>query len=612
MGCPGALIYHLYFILSPSPSCRVTILPLIQRQLRVRARSRAVYWTRFAVALVGILLGLRALNLSGGRPGPSQAILGQWAFQSIVIAAFILCCCAGFLTVDGISRERREGTLGLLCLTRVKALDVLLGSFGAAGITCLCALISILPVIMLPVLAGGVTGGEAFRTMLVLLDTLLLSLAAGLWASAGARGWFQSARSAVLLLLLIIVFPAFPGHPPHVDLVSPLGSFRCAGDAVYRFSPAPFWISLAAVHGISWLLLITAGFRLRRAMREGDGTTETVGAASRKAAVAREPKADTVDPARSRVFTLVSWKIGSPNMADTLDPVRWLVRRQRGLKAVIWAGALIGVFGQTDFWSLIRMFGAALIGMFGTGPFMRGISPIFIWPVSLALTAVEGCLFGWAASRFFIEGRRTGEVELLLTTPVGATNMISSQCKELRRLFVLPVIVLILPRIILVAWSFPQIKAYGGPLASNYYYHFLVAQSFTCLSGLVQVAALIWVGLWFGLRERSQTTALVRVILLCQGAPFVIGLGGSLLLTFFGVPRPTLAFPGFYWLFLLPQVAVLFYYFWLMRWARRRLAAELTNPSPAPFNLFQSIAGACAGLAALVDKARRWPPAPDA
>jgi hypothetical protein len=36
----------------------VTILPLIERELRTRARSRAVYWTRFAVALVGMLLPL--------------------------------------------------------------------------------------------------------------------------------------------------------------------------------------------------------------------------------------------------------------------------------------------------------------------------------------------------------------------------------------------------------------------------------------------------------------------------------------------------------------------------------------------------------------------------
>jgi ABC-type transport system involved in multi-copper enzyme maturation permease subunit len=578
----------------------VTILPLIQRQLRVRARGRAVYWTRFAVALVGIMLCLRSLSLSGGLPGPSQAMLGQWAFQSLVMAAFILCCCAGFLTVDAISRERREGTLGLLCLTRVKALDVLLGGFGAAGITCLCALVSILPVLMLPVLAGGVTGGEAFRTMLVLLDTMLLSLAAGLWASAGARGWFQSARSAVLLLLLIIVFPVFPGHASYVDLLSPLAAFRDADDAVYRFYPGRYWMSLAAVHGISWLLLITAGFRLRRAMREGDGTAETVGAASRKAAAAREPMEDTVVQGRPRAFTLVAWKIGSRNMADTVDPVRWLVRRQRGIKAVIWAGALSGVIGQTGFWLFITLF--------GFGPYMRSMT-ISNWPVSLAFYVVQGCLFGWAASRFFVEGRRTGELELLLTTPVGATTIISSQWKELRWLFFLPVIILMVPHLVTMAFVLAQNNANPVFAGWSYRCYRVISQSLGCVNGLAQVGALIWAGLWFGLRERSQATAIVRIILFGEAAPYVMTLGSSLLLNFFGIPGFALGYSASYWWFLLPQVAVFFYYVWLIRWASRRLAAELTNPSPSGFNLPQSIAAARAGLASFIDKARRWPPA---
>jgi ABC-type transport system involved in multi-copper enzyme maturation permease subunit len=121
-------------------------------------------------------------------------MMGKSAFNGLVGTAFVLCCCAGFLAVEGISRERREGTLGLLFLTRVGAFDVLLGSFGAVGITCVCALIAFLPVLMLPVLIGGVTGGEAARTVLVLFDTLFLSLAVGLWAAARGRGWLDCAR----------------------------------------------------------------------------------------------------------------------------------------------------------------------------------------------------------------------------------------------------------------------------------------------------------------------------------------------------------------------------------------------------------------------------------
>jgi hypothetical protein len=62
------------------------------------------------------------------------------------------------------------------------------------------------------------------------------------------------------------------------------------------------------------------------------------------------------------------------------------------------------------------------------------------------------------------------------------------------------------------------------------------------------------------------------------------------------------------WLLFLPQIAILSYYLWLIHWARRRLAAELTDPSSTRFNPGQSIAAARAGLASFVGKARHWPP----
>lgn len=96
----------------------MTILPLIERELRVRARRRAVYWARFAVALAGILICLPTLVMSASSWSGSQAALGHSAFNGLVVTAFFLCCCAGLLTADSISRERREGTLGLLSLSQ--------------------------------------------------------------------------------------------------------------------------------------------------------------------------------------------------------------------------------------------------------------------------------------------------------------------------------------------------------------------------------------------------------------------------------------------------------------------------------------------------------------
>jgi hypothetical protein len=442
--------------------------------------------------------------------------------------------------------------------------------------------------------------------MLVLLDTLLLSLAAGLWASAGARGWLQSAREAVLLLLLLIILaPASPVVWPALGAISPLTALRCASDAAYRVFSASFWVSLAAVHGVSWLLLIAAGYRLRRAMREGDGLIENFGAAGRNAGVERGLMADANDLARKRVFTLVAWKIGLPKMADTDDPIKWLVRRQRGIRAVIWAGVLMELIPYAAI-LLIRFTAASIM------PFIS-----FYGYVSLAFYVVEGCLFGWAASRFLVEARRTGELELLLTTPAGAKTIVSSLWNELRRLFFLPVIVLTVPNLALALYY--NIASYSQPGSAgtlNYHLYTTLMALLSCVHVIISIGAMIWVGLWFGLRARSQASAIVWIVLLGRGVPYVIGRAGSFLLRLFVPPvifsAGVIRFSSGIWVYLLSQVAVLFYYLWLIQWARRRLATDLTNPSSAEFGLSQSISEARAGLAALVDKARSWPRAPEA
>src|ERR1035437_139319 len=239
----------------------MTFLPIIERELRVRARNRAVYWTRFAVALAGMLVCLPQLMWSG--PFAAPVTLGQGLFNGLVSAAFLLSCGACLLTADVISMERREGTLGLLLLTRVTTFDVLLGKLSSAGLTSLCALVACLPMLMIPLLAGGVTGGEVFRKGLVLVATLFLALAAGVWASARGHEWLKTARTALLLVATLVLVPSLVGvlFKPvgaAIGLLSTLGTISAAGDALYKVSMADYWISLLLVQAVGWALLVGA------------------------------------------------------------------------------------------------------------------------------------------------------------------------------------------------------------------------------------------------------------------------------------------------------------------------------------------------------------------
>ena len=163
---------------------------------------------------------------------------------------------------------------------------------------------------------------------------------------------------------------------------------------------------------------------------------------------------------------------------------------------------------------------------------------------------------------------------------------------------------------------FTQSNAMRYPGGLNYRLYVVVTQLMGCVQTILSIGALIWAGMWFGLRAPSQSGAIIRTILASMAVPYVLGMAGSFLLGLF-VDRTlifslTTGFSSRIWAYLLQHGAILFYYLWLIRWARRRLATEMTNPSPDSFDLSQSISRARAGLALWVEKARRWPPAPEA
>ncbi len=215
----------------------MTLLPIIERELLVRARSRASRRLRLGAALVGTWVCVPWL-LSGASLTP---VNGGDLFRALAGACFILCCAGCLFTCDTVGSERREGTLGLLLLTRVRAVDVLLGKLGSNGLDALSGLVALLPLLMIPVLMGGTTGWEAGRKGLALLDTLCLALAAGLYESVSHPKQFRAAVGAVLLVLAIVLLPAISWERtalPHCwPLFSPLSAMIWAGDVAYRSSP---------------------------------------------------------------------------------------------------------------------------------------------------------------------------------------------------------------------------------------------------------------------------------------------------------------------------------------------------------------------------------------
>jgi len=246
----------------------MTLLPLVERELRVTARRGRTYVLRFlaATAAAGICAWVCLFTVRG----PQSALLGKSLFGLLSALGFAYALLVGpFLTADAVSEEKRDGTLGLLFLTQMRSWNVVLGKWLACSLAGFFGLLAILPSLGIPLLLGGVTPAEYGRTALGVVNAIFFSLNAGLFVSALSRDQGRATLMTVVLVLglagmlpgLVILGGSILFGVPVAKLsfatwISPVWPGYQALEAAYRKDPSPFWWSLGISHGLSWLFLI--------------------------------------------------------------------------------------------------------------------------------------------------------------------------------------------------------------------------------------------------------------------------------------------------------------------------------------------------------------------
>ena len=179
----------------------MTVLPVIERELRAQSRLPFTYGLRVIGALATLMVCVFfALfhPMSHGLGGELFALLNCTVFFSIWILAPMLCA-------DCISRERREGTVGLLFLTPLRARDVVLAKSLVHGLRALALLLAVLPVMTIALLLGGVSWLDMTLSLIMNFNSLCWALAAGLFASSMSKTWVRSQ----LLAFLFVAFFGF-------------------------------------------------------------------------------------------------------------------------------------------------------------------------------------------------------------------------------------------------------------------------------------------------------------------------------------------------------------------------------------------------------------------
>jgi hypothetical protein len=539
-------------------------LPILRRELLVQARRRATYRVRLGVVAFGLCVCLPfLLDRSAARLG------GKALLDALVVCLFALSCGAGVFAADTVSREKREGTLGLLLMTRVKVLDLVLGKLGSMGITALCAVAALSPLLMLPLLAGGVTGGEVVRKSLVIANTLLLSIAIGLNASASQERVLAAARRALLTGLIIFALPLGPWHfaaAPWkwLGLLSPVTALLSAADNTYnRGETVHYWSAMVLVQAETWTLLLGTVLWLRRGLS---------GRASPKRAWRDPPLSAAAEERRQSRWNPL-----------TISPVEWLVRRQPGVQAAFWTAAILS--GLIQSWIVPMLFG--FLPRSGAGWYF------WIQLPYLAFALMASALNAWGASRFFLEARQNGAIELLLTTPAGSQELINGQWAALKRMLRGPLVLMALPVLI-------QLLVYlkrSSPAASAYSPLYVLV---TLANIYLSVAAICWVGVFFGSRASGQASAIACTLAVARALPY------CLTMVLWVITFPLLrsiagaGFGGGLWPQTVVSLLVGLFYLFLIRQAKRKLQLSALRRTPG------SQSGA---LRELIQKTRSWPPA---
>ena len=376
----------------------MTLPPLVERELRVAARRERTYWVRLAVALVFLCFswaGLLARNSSGA---PQT---GRDLFSFLAWLAWILCLFEGVRhTADCLSAEKREGTLGLLFLTDLRSRDVVLGKLAPAALQTVYGLLAVVPVLGLPLLSGGVTGGEVARVALALLATLGLSLTTGLLLSALCEEAGSSWAAALGVL-------AFTVWLPGLTL-----SLAFAGSKGTNWSEYGLFLLVTVALSLAWLwrtIRILPTSWQTRAVTPASPPLRHEGTVAASAPRQRAP--------RRRL-----WRPFAEQILLERDPTLWLAMRGRHSSPASWL-----------LWCLP-------LGVAGSVSVVLG-GPVLMIPMVLVSGGFAVGLLAlvtWAACQGMADLRRSGLLDALLTTPLPTGSIPSAWRRALWERFAVP------------------------------------------------------------------------------------------------------------------------------------------------------------------------------
>ncbi len=493
---------------SPAELKLIPAKPVLHRELLVAARSKRTHRLRFLmglIALVGIAAALVVMSQMTVAAGGGKNLLAAAA-----TAAYIYCLGMGFsLTLGAIREERDQGTLSLLFLTSLRGGEIVLAKLFARSLRTFEGLLAILPVFALCLLLGGVTMGEFARVGLALVNTLFVSACLGMYistkrlqlaASAFLAGTLAVALGIVAPFLANLLNAAYnyPGVGWVAGGFTPWFPLQVSLDS--KQSPEYYWPMLAGSFLTGFLFLMLAIRSVQNNWQDKPNQTNKL--------------------RRLKEFQNWDFKSGSRDpkyRAELLDqnPICWLNSRDRFRSIGYWIYFVLSYSVLASAWAVLG----------------ERDSPLpYFWIAVLMFDFGIWAKLNQAAGIQLVEERKLGSLEMILCAPVGLPRILSGLWMALRKQFgpVLLTATILNFLLTLIIMGMHGENAHMERVAepATIFWVFV----YYTMANISLWVALSWVGMWFGLRNKRDSSmssfGLVRVL----SRPFLFYVFGFLLL----------------------------------------------------------------------------------
>jgi hypothetical protein len=389
-------------------------LPIIDRELRRMARNRRTYRARAGAGgsalVVCVYLIWLAREMTGG-PGAGFFVLRIASYMVLTLSVLN----ALGRTCDALSSEKREETLGLLYLTELKSSDIVLGKLAVAALDTLLTVISVIPILSVPIMLGGISSGELLRVPLAIIMAIFLALSIGLIVSSVCtrhRASFSIASGVMGLVTMVL--PGFavaldrkgilPGLSLALRLPSPASALEMAFMTGRGLSTTWFGTAMAIEALIIASMLAGACWLLPRAWKGA-------------------PRGSRLTLWKERFR---QWSFGSNAERKerrrrllAKNPILWLNCRNRlaPLAPLIFAGLVYGIIlFLIVYYQMPR---EAAFAMFFAGAALNDLG-MRIRVASLASVRLA-------------EDRQSGALELILSTEISVKQIVAGVWMAIRR-----------------------------------------------------------------------------------------------------------------------------------------------------------------------------------